>query len=247
MSVALGKEGRAIADLKVRAPGVDETFLSDGSISFGMDKEQLRRKAQRTFNAPDGWRSRGYLPHFDRGGVVQFITIRLVDSLPQSVLKVLSDELAALRCMGLDKQQLSLERQRRVEMFLDSGYGSCVLRRDDVAGVIVASFEFLATQGHRIFRWVIMPNHMHILISIRSGGSLSSVMRSFKGWTGREANKLLGRAGAFWFPEYFDRFIRDDEHFSQVIRYIDRNPVKAGLVQNEVEWGFGSAGWKGEL
>ena len=88
-----------------------------------------------------------------------------------------------------------------------------------------------------------MPNHIHLLLVLRTGTLLGEMLRSFKGRTGKEANKILGRAGRFWFPEYFDRYIRDSDHRSRVIRYIDQNPVRAGLVQVPEDWPYGSAGY----
>ena len=90
-----------------------------------------------------------------------------------------------------------------------------------------------------------MPNHVHLLLKVLEGYSLSQVMHSVKGFTATEANKMLGRAGKFWSPDYFDRFIRDQIHFSRARKYIEENPVKAGLCGSPAEWRWGSAGWRG--
>lgn len=66
-------------------------------------------------------------------------------------------------------------------------------------------------------------------------------MQKFKSYTAHQANKLLGRAGKFWQEDYFDRYIRDYEHFEKVIDYIELNPVKAGLCISKYDWPFGSA------
>jgi putative DNA methylase len=70
---------------------------------------------------------------------------------------------------------------------------------------------------------------------------MAAVVRSWKSFTANEANRLLGRAGTFWQPEYFDRYIRDEEHLGKAIRYIENNPVKAGLARLPEEWIFNSA------
>lgn len=62
-----------------------------------------------------------------------------------------------------------------------------------------------------------------------------------KGGTARAANLILGRTGAFWERDYFDRYIRDETHLAAVMRYIEQNPVKAGLVASAQEWRYGSA------
>jgi putative DNA methylase len=130
------------------------------------------------------------------------------------------------------------------ESLLDSGYGACWLSRPEVAQIIINSFEFIEREGHEILRWVIMPNHIHFMIRIRLNVKLSAVIRSFKSFTAKEANKVLGRSGSFWYPEYFDRYIRDPDHLRKAINYIDRNPIRAGLVVHPEDWIFGSAGRK---
>jgi REP element-mobilizing transposase RayT len=68
-------------------------------------------------------------------------------------------------------------------------------------------------QRYRLLAWVVMPNHVHVLIETMTGHTLAAVLHSWKSYTAKEANRLLGRTGDFWQPEYFDRFIRDDRHF----------------------------------
>ena len=207
-----------------------------------MDERKTINKVRGSYRARDGWWSRGYLPHFDAVGVSQFVTIRLADSLPTSVHNALEAELALLKQNQGSPTERLRRRQARLEQLLDAGYGACWLKSEDVALVVVASLTFLVNEGHSIFRWVIMPNHLHLLIAVRQGYELSSVMRRFKGYTAKEANKVLQRSGSFWFPEFFDRYIRDEQHYEDVIRYIDRNPVQAGLVKHEAQWRFSSAG-----
>ena len=60
----------------------------------------------------------------------------------------------------------------------------------------------------------------------------------------KQANKLLGRTGPFWMQDYFDRYIRDEEHFAAAREYIEQNPVKADLVQSAGDWQWGSASGK---
>ncbi len=208
-----------------------------------MDKEKLRDKSSRSFRTPNGWWSRGYLPHLDAANLMHFVTIRLADSLPQSVHATLDAEAARLKAASDNMQEFTQARQRKLEKLLDAGYGSCALKDARVARAVVGSLEFLAMQGHTIARWVIMPNHLHLLIAVHHGTALSSVIRSFKGFTAKTANEILGRSGTFWFPEFFDRYLRDAEHYSTVVRYIDQNPVRAGLVKDQADWRFSSAGW----
>lgn len=207
-----------------------------------MDINRIRRKARGSFKTHDGWSSRGYIPHYNLAGVIQFITIRLSDSLPQHVCAALQAELIRLAANGAVPQVIEQQWRKRTEALLDAGYGSCVLAREEVAEVIVKALGTLAVHGHEVVRWVVMPNHVHFLLKLQPGFELPSVIRAFKGRTGREANKTLGTTGRFWYPEFFDRYIRDGDHLDRVVGYIDDNPVRAKLVTKASDWQFGSAG-----
>jgi putative transposase len=182
---------------------------------------------------PKGWYSRGYLPHLDQPGLLQFITFRLSDSLPAAVLQRLMAETAADEA----------ERYRRIEAHLDSGHGACWLRRPAIATLVQDALLHFDGARYRLLAWVIMPNHTHVLIETQRSFPLPGVVQSWKGFTARQANARLGRRGAFWHRDYYDRYIRDDAHWAAVTRYIDHNPVKAGLAKNVADWPFGSAGF----
>ena len=187
-------------------------------------------------NLPKGWYSRGYLPHFDGGSTTQFITCRLFDSLPQTVLERFRAELEAKEIENIDRETMIL-----IEKFLDSGYGECFLKKREVAKVVKDSLEKYNGERYKLFAWVIMPNHIHLLLKPINNWSLEKILHSFKSFTATEANKVLQRSGKFWMREAFDRYIRDYEHFEKTWRYIENNPVKAGLCQKSSDWEFSSA------
>jgi hypothetical protein len=74
-----------------------------------------------------GWHSRGYLPHFDVGNVMQSVTFRLGDSLPKAKLLELQER--------LPKEHM-VERRQEIEAWLDRGAGSCQLRDPRCAGIV---------------------------------------------------------------------------------------------------------------
>jgi hypothetical protein len=90
-----------------------------------------------------------------------------------------------------------------------------------------------------------LPDHVHTLIETREGYPLSGILHSWKSYTANKANELLNRTGRFWFPEYFDRYIRDERHLVAALSYIHANPVKAGLVERAEDWLWSSARFKG--
>ncbi len=185
-----------------------------------------------TIKPHPGWHSRGYLPHFDRPGLLQVVTFRLADSLPASVLRQMEVDAT----LAHDE-----ERFHQIERQLDCGYGACDLGQPAIASLVQQSLLHFDKQHYRLMSWVIMPNHVHALVEVQDGHPLSEVVQAWKGYTAHCANKILHREGAFWSIEYFDRFIRDTDHFERSVHYIHNNPVKAGLVLRAEDWPFSSA------
>jgi REP element-mobilizing transposase RayT len=199
----------------------------------------------RNETSKQGWYSRGYLPHFDGGETAQFITARLFDSVPQEILAKWREQLKQeSRINNFDAE--SAFRQR-VEMYLDKGYGNCFLRNKAVAEIVQNALIFHNGQKYQLHSWVIMPNHIHFLLSPKKDFSLSEIVHSIKSFTAKEANKVLNRRGIFWQHEPFDRYIRNNKHFSNVIRYIEENPVKAKLCVVPEDWKFSSASFRADV
>ena len=180
------------------------------------------------------WYSRGYLPHFDYPDILQGITFHLDDSLPAVVVE---------RMKRKAKQSPHPERELRtaVQRYLDAGHGACYLKEPALARTVEHALLHFDGQRYRLLAWVIMPNHVHLLVEIIEGYPLHEVIHSWKSFTAQEINKALKRRGTFWQREYFDRFIRNEKHLRKSIRYIHNNPVKAGLVANSGDFPFSSA------
>ncbi len=85
-----------------------------------------------------------------------------------------------------------------------------------------------------------MPNHVHLLFKVFNV-PMSRLLDAWKGFTAKQANKILGRRGKFWQDGYWDTFMRDAEHERRSRKYIEANPVKAGLSAIGKEWPWGSA------
>jgi REP element-mobilizing transposase RayT len=184
-----------------------------------------------------GWHSRGYLPHFDQPGIIQGITFRLWDAMPKHVVQSLADE--------LDDETDEIKRTR-IESYLNAGYGACYLREPRIGRLVENALLHFDDQRYRLMAWVVMPNHVHALVEQVEGYPLDTIIHSWKSFTAVEANRILGRSGRFWFPDYFDRYIRDERHFANAVRYINENPVAAGLVNEPEDWPFSSASALGE-
>jgi REP element-mobilizing transposase RayT len=94
---------------------------------------------------------------------------------------------------------------------------------------------------YRLSAWVVMPNHIHMLATRSETSTLAAIMQSLKSITSHKANHILKRKGQFWMLDYFDRYIRNGEHFRKTVRYIEENPVKARLCKRPEDWPFSSA------
>jgi putative transposase len=178
-----------------------------------------------------GWRESGYLPHRDEPGLVQFVTFRLADAFPGKLRR---------EWQGL--LEIEDDRRRRVELeaYLDRGRGQCYLRRPDIAKIVEGSLLFRHGVQYDLRAWVVMPNHVHLLFLVQDV-PMCQLMDAWKGYTAKEANKVLGRKGRFWQENYWDTYMRDGEHESKARRYIEANPVKAKLLRSPREWPWSSA------
>lgn len=183
-----------------------------------------------------GWHSRSYLPHFDMPGVIQMLNYRLDDAMPASR----RHEWAAL----LDIKD-ELQRRTKIEAYLDRGFGNCELRHSRAAAVVEENWLHFDGQDYRVLAWVVMPNHVHLLVEIWQK-PMTELLQNWKGYTARRINRVLGRHGKLWQDDYWDRYIRDEAHYRKVVHYIEWNPVKADLVKSPEQWPFSSARFRDE-
>ena len=183
-----------------------------------------------------GWYSRGYLPHYDMPGLTQFINYRLDDAMPAS----LRHEWAALLEIGDE-----LKRRTKIEEYLGQACGSCLFRDQRAAAVIEENWLHLDGKDYRLLAWVVMPNHVHLLVEIWQTPQ-AQLVKNWKGYSARRLNRALGRSGKLWQDDYWDRYIRDEVHYRKVVQYIEWNPVKAGLVKSPEHWLFSSARFRDE-
>jgi len=189
-----------------------------------------------TDRMPRGWHSRGYLPHFNAGEIPQMVTFREEGSLPRDLVDYWQKRLA--------RNPESPERQaylKQMESYLDRCRGRAFLAGDEVAGVVESALLHFDGDRYALLSWVIMSNHVHVVVVPRQPHDLTDIIHSWKSWTATQANRALSREGAFWAPDYFDRFIRSEEHLGRATEYVEMNPVKVGLCRTPEEWRWSSA------
>jgi REP element-mobilizing transposase RayT len=203
--------------------------------------------AQPSATSPEGssaphryWHSRGYLPHFDGPDVIQTITMNLFDAVPTKVIAAWKADLAITDATRADDPRHA-ELRERIAKYEDEGHGSCFMRDPRVARIVEDAILHFDGERYRLVAWCVMPNHVHAMAVILEGHPLDHILFSWKSFTSKAANRILGRTGRFWMPEYFDRYVRDERHYNNAVAYIEQNPVKAGLCLTAEQWPWSSA------
>ena len=186
----------------------------------------------------NGIHSRGYLPHVKREGASYFVTFRLTDSLPREVLfRFGCERMEQLRRVPSHAgpkpvEEILREFHRRVERYLDQGAGACHLRQPEIADVVAEALRHFHGKQYLLDEWVVMPNHVHVVLWPMPNFTLSEILRSRKRHTARQANLILGRTGeTFWQRESYDHWIRNDAEKARIRRHLRMNPVKARLCR----------------
>lgn len=178
------------------------------------------------------------LLHWEQPGATYFLTVRLADSLPSGLLAQWSDERERWLKWNPEPWSPAQESEYHerffgaIERWLDEDHGQCLLRRADVRSAVTAVLTKFDRERYWHHAWVLMPNHAHLLFSTNEGVVLSELIKAWKGTSSRGAGRVLGRRMSdepFWQKDYFDRLVRDEEHFWNCARYIRRNPLKAKL------------------
>jgi REP element-mobilizing transposase RayT len=183
-------------------------------------------------------RDRGRLPHWEKESATYFITFRMHDSLPKSVLERIESERESLvkTARQLEREVSPSERKKIqqlstkvIEQYLDNGAGACHLKLPAVANIVADALQHFDNQRYRLFAWCIMPNHVHVVVRVFPGHPLAKVIHSWKSFSAKRANDLLNCGGSFWQREYYDHLIRDESEFERAVRYVVETPEKAGL------------------
>lgn len=161
---------------------------------------------------------------------MQFVTFRLIDSLPHSKLR----DLIELKQNFLSKNpqpwsnEVEIAYWKLITPFesnlLDNGYGDCILKNPSIRKVVADSLRYWDGSKYDLVAYVIMPNHIHVIIQLAQECRIESIMHSIKSYTSKIINKMTSHSGAIWMKEYFDRIIRSERNLNSCIKYIMDNP-----------------------
>jgi REP element-mobilizing transposase RayT len=178
------------------------------------------------------------LPPWTQAGATYAVTFRLADSLPASVVESWKREREEIeqraksqgRSLTWDeRKELQHLYTARVDSALNAGQGACYLKDERVARIVQDALRHFHGDHYELIGWAIMPNHAHVVVRPLGTYQLPEILHSWKSFTAKEANKVLGRSGPFWQDEYYDHLIRDEEDFHHALQYMIDNPERAGL------------------
>jgi len=198
----------------------------------------------------------GNLPHWRQQGATYFVTFRLADSMPQEKLQQWLDEREAWLKANPEphapEQRLEYHERfpARFQQWLDANYGSCVLEIPEVKTIVENALRHFDGDRYRLGEFVVMPNHVHVLVTPLGKHTLSEILHSWKSFTAKEivkveaASRRLNNSAIktrdasstaeaasrrlegsrVWQKESFDHIVRSPDQLDRIVQYIRDNP-----------------------
>ena len=179
------------------------------------------------------------LPHWELCDATYFVTFRLADAVPQDVLRRWKEELETWRKFhpepwdAVTKYEYQKRFQEDREHWLDQGHGECLLKKSDVAAIVVNALRHFDRDRYVLDAFAVMPNHVHVLVRLAGGQTLADILHSWKSFSTKAINQLLERTGRLWQEESYDRIVLGWNELVRYRGYIVRNPEKARLRKGE--------------
>jgi REP element-mobilizing transposase RayT len=188
------------------------------------------------------------LPHWEQAGTMYFITFHLGDSVPQPVLeqwkRERQDWLHRHPEPRTPEQDKGFRRMfsRKMDEYLDSGHGSCLLADPAISGIVEKALLHFDGERYHLGAYVIMPNHVHLLVIPGPGHKPRDILHSWKSFTSKAINKARGTTGNVWQEESYNHIVRSEAQRWHFEEYIRRNPVVAKARPGTSRLGRGSVG-----
>lgn len=112
-----------------------------------------------------------------------------------------------------------------------------------IGRLLVAELRAAAADGLvQSLAWVVMPDHLHWLVTLQSG-SLSALMQRVKGRSAIAIHRALGDEGEVWQSGFHDHALRQEEDLHVIARYVIANPLRAGLAEKIGDYPLWDAIW----
>ena len=161
-----------------------------------------------------------------------FVTFRLYDSLPSTKLQALKEGIAIWRRVhpeplsSADADDYAKRFTRKIHRWLDAGYGDCFLAVPEARDAMENVLRFFDNKRYSLGRWVVVPNHVHVLVTPFKGYRLESILHSWKSYSAKQINAICERKGQVWQHESFDHIVRGPEQLVRIERYIRNHSRK---------------------
>jgi REP element-mobilizing transposase RayT len=196
------------------------------------------------------------LPHYQPPEATYFITFRLANSLPQSVIARLKSEFR-LEWNQLVQKPVKNRRDAvydlkkryliNFDQLLDrSEYGPHWLQKEEIASIVKESIHHRDENTFHLLAYTIMPNHVHLVFDLRdmaltaqhgaSAYRATAIMENLKWYSALRCNRALNLSGQFWQHESYDHVVRRDGELTKIIHYVLSNSVKAHLTDDWQKW-----------
>ncbi|HCF96071.1 MAG TPA: restriction endonuclease subunit M, partial [Verrucomicrobia bacterium] len=178
------------------------------------------------------------LPHWQCENAIYHVSFRLSDSVPEDQRNEWLAEREAIENIAVqanrplteeEEQRIRFLYSKRIEAFLDSGYGECHLQIPEVGELLAKAIRHFDGERYRLHAWCLMPNHVHVIVEPAQGFELASIIHTWKSFTANKANQLLGRSGPFWQEDAYTHILRTEKDYRFQVEYVFGNPAKAGL------------------
>ncbi len=203
-------------------------------------------------SAPIGRLRGGNLPHWRQDGAMYFVTWRTADSMPRERVDQWMEQRDAWLKAHPEPWSMHDEQEYyrlfpdRWEAWLDEGHGESLLARPEVRQIVEEVLRHDDGTKYRLEDFIVMPNHVHVLVSPLGKHTLSEITQAWKSTSAHPVNKLLRRTGTFWQKESFDHIVRSAEQVQKFRQYIQENPCglrgrEAPVASSLQESGEGAA------
>ena len=180
-----------------------------------------------------------HMPHWEAAGAIYHISLHLADSVPVEQRRIWLEERARLRAFAeQEKRPLTADEiaalravyDERVERYLSSGCGECLLRSPMVAEALASVLEYGNGDAYALHVWAIMPNHLHVVVGgFALDRPMTEILEVWKRTSSHRINAVCDRKGPVWHSDAYTRIIRDGVEYRRQLRYVWNNPESAGL------------------
>ena len=179
------------------------------------------------------------LPHWHQDNKYVFITFRLFDSIPQKKIKELREEkeywmkLHPIPWNEEERKEYIKRFASKIDKWLDNGYGKCFLKRPENRKIVEDALFFYNGTKYHLKAFVVMPNHVHILLQLFENQEMETFVKSIKGYTAKKINQTEHRTGKVWQTESYDHLVRNEDNYKHILKYIQANNKDLAWIEDD--------------